>query len=148
MIKTKVLFLCVHNSARSQMAEALLNHLGEGEFEAQSAGFELAPINPICVKAMQEIGLDISNNKPKEVFDLYKQGKMFNYIISVCHEAYGEKCPIFPGIVTRLNWSLPNPADLEGTEEEKLKKVREIRDNIKANIFDFMNKARAIKSNK
>src|SRR3989344_1724156 len=108
MSKTKVLFVCVHNSARSQMAEAFLNQLGGEKFEAESAGFEPARINPFVIKAMQEIGIDISNNKVKEVFDLYKQGKIYNYVIAVCDEANAEKCPIFPGSVPRLDWSFPN----------------------------------------
>ena len=83
MSKTKVLFVCVHNSVRSQMAEAFLNQFGGDKFEAESAGFEPAGINPFVVKVMQEIGIDISNNKVKDVFDLYKQGKIYNYVIAV-----------------------------------------------------------------
>ena len=138
MSKTKVLFVCVHNSARSQMAEAFLNQLGKDKFEAESAGFEPAGLNPFVVKVMQEIGIDISNNKVKEVFDLYKQGKIYNYVIAVCDEASAEKCPIFPGAVPRLNWSFPNPADFKGSEDEIMQKVREVREQIKKKIEQFI----------
>lgn len=138
MSKTKVLFVCVHNSARSQMAEAFLNQLGGDKFEAESAGFEPAGINPFVVKAMQEIGIDISNNKVKEVFDLYKQGRIYNYVIAVCDEANAEKCPIFPGAAPRLNWSFHNPADFKGSDEEIIQRVREVREQIKRKVTEFV----------
>jgi len=109
MDKTKVLFICEHNSARSQMAESLMNYFYGDKFEAESAGFENKPINPFAVKAMEEINIDISGNKSKKVFDLYKAGKLYNYVITVCDAAKAEKCPIFPGIVIRLSWSFSDP---------------------------------------
>jgi arsenate reductase len=109
MKKKKVLFICIHNSARSQMAEAFLNQLCDGEFEAQSAGLEPGTLNPIVVEAMREIGIDISQNKAKAVFDFVKSGEAFTYVITVCDEASAERCPIFPGVTTRLHWGFPIP---------------------------------------
>src|SRR5512135_3370126 len=95
--KQKVLFVCVHNSARSQMAEALLNRLGRDRFEAMSAGLEPGQLNPCAVRVMGEIGLDISHNQTKDIFSLYKKGELFSYVITVCDEANAERCPTFPG---------------------------------------------------
>src|SRR5688572_13469373 len=97
MKKKNVLFVCVHNSARSQMAEAFLRQICGEEFEAHSAGLEPGKLNPIVVQAMQEIGVDISRNQTKAVFDYIKSGKMFAYVITVCDEASAERCPIFAG---------------------------------------------------
>ena len=120
------------------MAEAILNHFYGNEFEAESAGVEPTPLNPLGIQAMKEIGIDISGNKAKEVFDLYTQGKMYRYVVSVCDDLLNEKCPIFPGVLERLNWPFPNPANLTGTEESKLIQVREIRDAIKKKIDEFV----------
>src|SRR5215468_8611596 len=98
MNRQRVLFICIHNSARSQMAEAFLNQQCAGEFEASSAGLELGKLNPIVVEAMQEIGIDISRNQTKAVFDMYKSGKTFAYVITVCDETSAERCPIYPGV--------------------------------------------------
>jgi arsenate reductase (thioredoxin) len=97
MDKYKVLFVCVHNSARSQMAESFLNKFGGDRFFAESAGLEAGKINPFVVEVIKEEGVDISNNKTKEVFDLFKQGKFYSYVIPVCDKEAAEKCPIFPG---------------------------------------------------
>lgn len=133
-MKTKVLFICVHNSARSQMAEAFLKeHCGD-QFDAHSAGLEPGKLNPIVVEAMQEVGIDISSNQTKAVFDMFKSGKMFAYVITVCDEASAERCPIFPGITKRLHWSFPDPSAIQGSHDEKLAGTREIRDTIKAKI--------------
>lgn len=133
-MKKRVLFVCIHNSARSQMAEAFLNQLCGEEFEAHSAGLEPGKLNPIVVEAMQEAGLDISGNKTKAVFDYIKSGKSFAYVITVCDEASAERCPIFPGVTTRLHWGFPDPSNFTGTPEEKLAKTCEVRDTIKAKI--------------
>jgi arsenate reductase (thioredoxin) len=134
MKKKRVLFICIHNSARSQMAEAFLNQICGDEFEAQSAGLEPGKLNPIVVEAMQEIGIDISGNKTKAVFDMFKSGVLFHYAITVCDETSAERCPIFPGITKRLHWSFPDPSALQGSHGEKLARTREIRDTIKARI--------------
>jgi arsenate reductase len=132
MDKIKVLFVCVHNGARSQMAEALLNHIAGDVFSAQSAGLEPGTLNPLAVEAMREVGIDISRNKTKDVFDLFKQGELFNYVVTVCDETQAERCPIFPGYTQRVHKSFPDPAALTGSDFEKLEKTREIRDQIKA----------------
>src|SRR5882724_3872962 len=100
--KKRVIFICIHNSARSQMAEAFLNHICGDEYEAHSAGLEPGKLNPIVVEAMQQIGIDISGNKTKSVFDMFKSGNLFHYAITVCDETSAERCPIFPGITRRL----------------------------------------------
>jgi arsenate reductase len=133
----KVLFICVHNSARSQMAEAFLNETCGRQFEACSAGLEPGKLNPIVVAAMQEIGIDISANQTKSVSDIIKSGNSFAYVITVCDETSAERCPIFPGGTTRLHWSLPDPSSLQGSPEEKLNKTRAIRDIIKAKIQEW-----------
>ena len=137
MRKQNVLFVCVHNSARSQMAEAFLNQVCGDEFEAQSAGLEPGKLNPIVVEAMQEIGIDISGNKTKAVFDMFKSGKLFSHVITVCDETSAERCPIFPGVAKRLHWSFPDPSAFQGTHEEKLARTREVRDMIKAKIEEW-----------
>jgi arsenate reductase len=133
-MKKRVLFVCIHNSARSQMAEAFLNQICGEEFEAHSAGLEPGKLNPIVVEAMREIGMDISGNPTKAVFDMFKSGKIFAYVITVCDEASAERCPIFPGVTRRLHWSFPDPSSMQGSHEEKLAKTREVRDTIKAKI--------------
>jgi arsenate reductase len=134
MDKKRVLFVCIHNSARSQMAEAFLNELEGDRFEAESAGLEPGALNPLAVEAMKEIEIDISRYKTKSVFDFIKQGKLFHYVITVCDETSGSRCPIFPGYAKRLHWNFPDPSALEGTHEEKLQKTRDIRDQIRAKI--------------
>lgn len=138
MTKTKVLFMCIHNSGRSQMAEAFLNNLSGDKFEAESAGLEPGKLNPLVVEAMQEIGIDISQNLTKDVFDFFKQGKRFEYVITVCDEASGEKCPFFPGMIAKLHWSFPDPGSFDGTHDEKMAKVRNVRDSIKKKIEEFI----------
>lgn len=133
-MKKKILFICVHNSARSQMAEAFLNQLCGREFEAASAGLEPGKLNPLVVEAMREIGMDISGNKTKAVSDYIRPGQAFACVITVCDEANAERCPIFPGITTRLHWNFPDPSAVQGAHEEKMAKVREVRDAIKQKI--------------
>jgi len=133
-MKKKVLFICIHNSARSQMAEAFLNQICGEQFEAHSAGLEPGKLNPIVVEAMQEIGIDISRNQTKAVFDMLKSGRSFAHVITVCDEASAERCPIFPGVTTRLHWSFPDPSGFPGAREEKLARTREVRDTIKAKV--------------
>lgn len=133
-MKKRVLFVCIHNSARSQMAEAFLTQMCGDEFEAHSAGLEPGKLNPVVVEAMKEIGVDISGNQTKAVFDYVKSGKMFAYVITVCDEASAERCPIFAGVTTRLHWGFPDPSSFQGTPEEKLAGTRNVRDTIKAKI--------------
>jgi arsenate reductase len=137
MNKPKILFICVHNSARSQMAEAFLNDIGGAEFEAQSAGLEPGTLNPLVVEAMREAGLDISRNKTQAVFDVFKSGQLFTYVVTVCSEAEAGGCPIFPGPAQRLHWPFPDPSKVEGTHEEKLATIRQIRDAIRTRVEQF-----------
>ncbi|MDQ3621763.1 MAG: arsenate reductase ArsC [Verrucomicrobiota bacterium] len=133
-MKKRVLFICIHNSARSQMAEAWLNeHCGE-EFEAESAGLEPGKLNPYAVQAMAEVGIDISGNATRSVFDVFRSGRIFAYAITVCDEASAERCPIFVGVTKRLHWGFPDPSAATGTDEEKLVEARRVRDLIKAKI--------------
>jgi arsenate reductase (thioredoxin) len=136
-MKKKVLFVCIHNSARSQMAEAFLNDICEAEFEAYSAGLEPGKLNPIVVEAMREIGVDISGKQTKAVSDMIKSGKSFAYVITVCDETNAERCPIFPGNTTRLHWSFPDPSAIQGSHENKLAGTRRIRDTIKAKVEEW-----------
>ena len=136
MSKIKVLFVCVHNSARSQMAEAFLNTLGGDRFQAESAGFEPGILNPTVVEVMKEVGIDISQNKTESVFDFYKSGKLYSYVITVCDEASGEKCPIFPRVSKKLHWEFPDPSAIKG--EDKIEQIRKIRDQVKAQIEKFI----------
>jgi arsenate reductase (thioredoxin) len=138
MSKSKVLFMCIHNSGRSQIAEAFLNNIGGDKFEAESAGLEPGNLNPLVIEAMKEVGIDISKNQTKNVFDFFKQGKHFEYVVTVCDEASGEKCPFFPGLVARIHWSFPDPSGFEGTYEEKMVNVRAVRDSIRKKIEEFI----------
>jgi arsenate reductase (thioredoxin) len=143
MEKQRVLFVCVHNSARSQMAEAWVNHLYGDIFEARSAGLEPGMLNPLAVEAMKEVDIDISQNETKGVFDFVKSGNLFSYVITVCDEASAERCPIFPGVTKRLHWSFPDPSAVTGTLEEKLEKVRAIRDAIRFSIEQWCQQIRS-----
>jgi arsenate reductase (thioredoxin) len=134
MSKDKVLFVCIHNSARSQMAEALLKKMAGDRFEAESAGLEPGTLNPLAVEVMKEIGIDISQNKTKSAFDLFKEGRLYTHVITVCDETSAEQCPFFPGITTRLHWSFADPSSFTGTHEEKLEKTRQVREAIKERI--------------
>src|SRR5204862_4158996 len=133
-MKKKVLFICVHNSARSQMAAALLNKRCGEFFEAQSAGLEPGTLNPLAVEVLREMEIDISKNRTQAVFDVFKSGELFPYVITVCDESSAERCPIFPGVNKRLHWSFPDPSGLRGTREERLAGTRKIRDQIRARI--------------
>ena len=133
-MKQKVLFICVHNSARSQMAEAFLNLACPDYFEAHSAGLEPGTLNPLAVETMKEIGLDISGKKTQSVFDVFKTGQFFPYVITVCDESSADRCPIFPGVTKRLHWSFADPAALTGSREERLQGTRKIRDQIRVRI--------------
>jgi len=137
MTKTKVLFVCSHNAARSQMAEALLNKLGGEKFEAESAGLEPGTLNPFVVHVLKEEGIDISQNKPKDVFEFYKQGKHFDYVITVCDLSH-EKCPFFPSQKGRMRWSFKDPSTFSGTLDEITAQVRTVKDEIKKEITEFI----------
>ena len=119
------------------MAAAFVNQLCGEFFEAQSAGLEPGTLNPRVVEALQEVGIDISANRPQRVFDVFRSGQLFAYVITVCSEAEAAGCPIFPGVTQRLHWPFPDPSKLTGTHEEQMVKVREIRDQIRDKIGEF-----------
>jgi arsenate reductase len=120
------------------MCEALLKHYGGDRFDAQSAGLEPGELNPLAVDAMAEIGIDISQNQTKSVFDVWKSGEVFEYVIAVCDGESAEKCPILPGLTSRLHWPFHDPSKLTGTYEQQLQTVRKIRDEIAAKIQDWL----------
>jgi arsenate reductase len=136
-MKKKVLFICVHNSARSQMAAGLLNKRCGDFFEAESAGLEPGTLNPLAVEVLSENGIDISKNKTQAVFDVFKSGQLFAYVITVCDESEAASCPIFPGVTTRLHWSFPDPSKFAGSPEEKLEQARQVRDKIDNQVRQF-----------
>ena len=129
----RVLFLCTHNSARSQMAEGLLRHLAGERFEAHSAGTEATHVRPLAVRAMEEVGVDISGHESKTL-DRYVE-EPFDYVITVCDDA-NAACPFFPGAVNRLHWPFEDPSRAKGSEEERLAVFRSVRDRIRERIED------------
>jgi arsenate reductase len=137
MSKAKVLFLCTGNSARSQMAEAFLRKYGGEQFEAYSAGLEPKDINPYTNRVMEEVGVSLSGQYSKHVKEY--MGKVhFGYLIIVCDEAE-KNCPTaFPSVSQRIHWSFEDPAALVGSDEEKLAKFREVRDQIEQRIKEWL----------
>lgn len=131
----RILFLCIHNSARSQMAEAYLKKYGGEKYFSESAGLEAGKLNPLAVEVMKEDGIDISNNKTNEVFEFLKEGRTYQYVVTVCDEANAARCPVFPGVHQKINWSFTDPSSLTCTYEEKLQQTREVRDKIKEAVI-------------
>jgi arsenate reductase (thioredoxin) len=130
-IRSRVLFLCTHNSARSQMAEGLLRALGGNRFEAFSAGTEATAVRPLAIRAMRELGIDISSQESKTLDRFLRDP--FDTVVTVCDEA-NEVCPIFPAASKRLHWSFPDPSRATGSEQQQLETYREVRDAIRARI--------------
>ncbi len=141
MKKIHVLFICIHNSARSQMAEAFTNQLGAGSFIAESAGLEPGKLNPVVVEVMQEIGIDLSKNRTKDVFEMHATGKTFDYVITVCDAKNAERCPVFPGKAQKIAWMFDDPSQFQGTPEEKKEQTRKVRDAIKSEVAKFITSA-------
>ena len=136
--KHKVLFVCIHNSARSQMAEAFLKKYGQERFEAESAGLEPGRMNPNVVIVMKEVGIDLSGKGTQGVFDLYKKGTAYDAVITVCDGASAEKCPVFAGGGKRIAWSFDDPSSFKGSADEVLRHTREIRDEIEKTVLNFI----------
>lgn len=136
--KIKVLFICVHNSGRSQIAEAYLKKIGGDRFEVESAGYKPTSLNPFIRKVMEEDGFDLSKKETQSTWDFFKEGKHFKYIITVCDRAHEEECPLFSKPFVQLNWPYPDPESFTGTEEEKLEQARMLRDSIKTRIEQFV----------
>ena len=131
----RVLFLCTHNSARSQMAEGLLRKIAGDRFEVFSAGTEVTRVHPLAIEAMRESGIDISGHTSKTL-DAFP-GERFDYVITVCDRA-NESCPIFPGDTERIHWSFDDPSAATGTDEERLRAFRTIRDAIQQRLRMFV----------
>jgi len=136
--KTKVLFVCIHNSARSQMAEAFANSQAGSKCEAFSAGLEAGTLNPDVVEVMKEEGIDISKKRSKSVQEFLDKKEIFDYVVTVCDKASAEKCPVFPGPGKRLHWAFPDPSSLDLPKPMRLARIREIRDEIKARVASWV----------
>ncbi len=133
--KTRVLFLCTHNSVRSQLAEGYFRSIAGDRYEVASAGTEPARVHPLAIRAMQEVGIDISGHTAKPVKPFL--GEVWHYVITVCDHA-NEQCPIFPFPSKRLHWSFPDPSQATGTAEERLQVFRRVRDEIFLNIRGWL----------
>ena len=131
----RVLFICTRNSSRSQMAEALVNHDLAGQFEAFSAGTDPSFVNPLAIAVMQELGIDISQNRSKGLDEFASQ--KFDYVITLCSQA-DESCPIFFGGTHKLHIPFPNPAEATGSDEEKIVAFRSVRDQIREQIMKLL----------
>lgn len=130
-MRRRVLFLCTHNSARSQMAEGLLRRLGGDRFEVASAGTEATRVRPLAIRAMAELGIDISGHESKTL-DRYLE-QPFDLVVTVCDEA-NETCPVFPGATRRLHWSVPDPSKATGSDDQRLAAYRSARDEIRRRL--------------
>jgi len=133
--KRRILFLCIHNSCRSQMAEGLMRHLAGDRFEAVSAGVERGLVHPRAIAAMAEIGIDISGHQSQPMSDY--MGQALDYVITTCSEAL-EACPVWPGVGQMLHWGFPDPAGAAGAEEEVKAVFRAVRDAIADRIRQFL----------
>ncbi|MFW9903753.1 MAG: arsenate reductase ArsC [Candidatus Thorarchaeota archaeon] len=136
MKKVKVLFICGENRARSQIAEAFLRHYGSDRYDVYSAGLEHSKIHPLTVEVMKEIGYDLGDHFSKNLRD-FLGSNHFSYVITVCNKAK-EKCPIFPGGTFHLHWSFDDPVAFKGSEEEKVNKFREVRDQIQKKVINWL----------
>lgn len=137
-MKQRILFICVHNSARSQMAEAFTRMYAGDRFEVHSAGLETGTLNPLVVKAMEEIDISMDGHFAKKASEYAERGERFDYIVTVCDEASAERCPVFSGRAVRLHWSFPDPSSFNGTQEEKLANIRIVRDAIKEKVESWL----------
>lgn len=137
-MKTKVLFVCSHNTTRSQMAQALLSKYGGENFEVLSAGINAGKLNPMAIEVISEDeGINISSYTTNNILDYFKDGLHFHYVITVCDEAKKEPCPIFPSLDGILHWNITSPVG-DGTYEEKKAKVRNSKNELKENILQFI----------
>ncbi len=137
-MKKNIIFICIHNSARSQMAEAYVKHFAGDTFETFSAGIEHGKLNPVVVEAMKLENIDISKNSTNSVDEFIDGHISFDYVVTVCDETSAEKCPYFPGQGKRLHWGFEDPSSLSGSDEDKLKSTIEIRDQIKKRVLEFL----------
>ena len=135
MTRQRVLVLCTHNSARSQMAEGLLRALASDRFDVASAGTEATRVHPLAIRAMDELGIDLRGHRSKTVDRLLAEP--WDYVITVCDSA-NERCPLFPGRPTRLHWSFEDPSAMTGSEDERLAVFRRVRDAIAARLREWV----------
>ncbi len=136
-MQNHVLFICSHNSARSQIAEELMRRSYGDTVRSESAGLKEGTINPLAIEVLKEWDIDISGKETQDAWELYRNGRLFSHVITVCDDSNGEHCPVFPGGVVRLHWSLHDPATFEGTWEEKLERTRQVRDEIQIRIDEW-----------
>ena len=139
MNKQRVLFLCTHNSARSQMAEGFLRAMAPDRFEAQSAGTEKTSVNPLAVRVMAERGIDLRAQTSKVLDGLMREP--WDYLVTVCDDA-NERCPFVPGVQNRLHWSFEDPSRATGSEEQRLVTFRKVRDRIEARLAEWLQSQR------
>jgi arsenate reductase len=138
MDKIRVLFVCTHNAARSVMAEAFLKTLGKDRFHAESAGLEPRETNPLVIRVMKEEGYELASRKGNSIFEYFKEGRLYDYVVYVCASEDEDRCPVFPGVRRSLHWPFPDPSKLQGTEEEKLSHTRRIRDQIRSKLEEWI----------
>ena len=136
--KVRILAICIHNSARSQMTEEFIRKAAGDRVEVTSAGLEPGKLNPVVVELLKEDGIDITGKETRSVYDLHAAGERFDYVIAVCDKEAAERCPIFPAERERLHWPFPDPSRAEGSMAEKLAYVRPIRDEIRARAYAFV----------
>jgi arsenate reductase (thioredoxin) len=138
MNKKRVLCFCTHNSARSQIAQAWMKHIGGNAFEVESAGLEPTTVKPLVIAVMREVNIDISLNQTQSVFDLFKSGRQFHYVIALCDAFNAKRCPVFPGVSKNLNWNFPERPKQTHAEEEQMAHFRNVRDLIKDRVAAWM----------
>ena len=136
-MRTRVLFICIHNSARSQMAEALLRRRCGDSVHVESAGLTPGILNPLAVEVLKEVGIDITGKATRDVFEVYRSGAHFTHVITVCDEASAERCPVFAGFHEKLHWSLADPSTFTGSHEEKLEATREVLHQLELKISNW-----------
>ena len=132
------MFVCIHNSARSQMCEAFVRHYASDRFEVHSSGIESGTLNPLVVQAMTEIGISMKGQYAKPAKEYIDRNEKFDYVVTVCDESSAERCPIFPGKHSRMHWGFPDPSALQGTDEQKLAGIRPIRDDIQQKVLAWL----------
>ncbi len=138
MVKTKIMFVCIHNSARSQMCEAFVRHYAADKFDVHSSGIEAGKLNPLVVQAMAEIDISMDGQYAKQAKEYIDRKEAFDYVVTVCDESSAERCPMFPGKHTRMHWGFPDPSAIRGTDEEKLAGIRPIRDDIQRKVKEWL----------
>ena len=136
--RVRIMFVCIHNSARSQMCESFVRHYAGDRFDVHSSGIESGRLNPLVVQAMAEIGISMEGQFAKPAKDYIDRNETFDYVVTVCDESSAERCPMFPGKHTRLHWGFPDPSAIQGTDEEKLAGIRPIRDAIEKRVKQWL----------